>query len=198
MVATWCGDDSPYLSLPKPAVIGGSKGRARVTGKADENGQHSGEMGGSSPWTRPSAPECGGTLKALVGDQRSIQGGDRPRRRLRGSPSTGSPAGRTPPRGDNVRAGKSCGSQLERCRPWSWTLKSCCGKRMRPWSWSRKVFAPGCAFEFVPEKPAVRLETSVCFHIARLIKNQIKSPKRATSQKEDKATTRMLWLLWKV
>ena len=56
----------------------------RVTGKAGENGQHSGEMGGSSPWTRPSAPECGDTLKALAGDQRPIQGGDRLRRRLRG------------------------------------------------------------------------------------------------------------------
>ena len=53
------------------------------TGKAGENGQHSGEMGGSSPWTPPSAPECGHTLKAPAGDQRSINCGDRPRRRLR-------------------------------------------------------------------------------------------------------------------
>ena len=53
---------------------------AQVTG----NGQHSGEMGGSSAWTRPSAPECGDTLKALAGDQRPILGGDRPRRRLWG------------------------------------------------------------------------------------------------------------------
>ena len=45
---------------------------ARVGGKAVENGQHSGEMGGSSAWTRPSAPECGDTLKALAGDQRPI------------------------------------------------------------------------------------------------------------------------------
>ena len=49
-----------------------------------KNGQNSGEVGGSSAWTRPSAPECGDTLKALAGDQRPIQGGDRPRRRLRG------------------------------------------------------------------------------------------------------------------
>ena len=84
---------------------------ARVTGKAGENGQHSGEMGGSSPWTRP---------KALAG-HRSIWGGDRPRRRLPGSLSTGSPAGRTPllkKRRDGsmysqayVGAGKSCGRQ---------------------------------------------------------------------------------------
>ena len=44
----------------------------QATSKAGENGQHSGEMGGSSPWTRPSAPECGDTLKALAGDQRPI------------------------------------------------------------------------------------------------------------------------------
>ena len=44
----------------------------RRTGKAGENGQHSGEVGGSSPWTRPSAPECGDTLKAPAGDQRPI------------------------------------------------------------------------------------------------------------------------------
>ena len=41
---------------------------------AGENGQHSGEMGGSSPWTRPSAPECGDTLKALAGGVRSRVG----------------------------------------------------------------------------------------------------------------------------
>ena len=41
-------------------------------GKAGENGQNSGGVGGSSAWTRPSAPECGDTLKALAGDQRPI------------------------------------------------------------------------------------------------------------------------------
>ena len=55
----------------------------RGTSKAGENGRNSGEMGGSSAWTRPSAPECGDTLKALAG-QRPISGGDRARRRLRG------------------------------------------------------------------------------------------------------------------
>ena len=73
MAATWYGDDSPHLSWKC----------AQVKGKAGENGQNSGEVGGSSAWTRPSAPECGDTLKALAGDQRPIQG-DRPRRRLRG------------------------------------------------------------------------------------------------------------------
>ena len=42
------------------------------------------------------------------------------------------------------------------------------------------------------------LESSVCFRITRLKNNQIKSWRRATFQKEEKATTRMLWLLWKV
>ena len=45
-------------------------------------------LGGSSPWTRPSAPECGDTLKALAslgGDQGNL---------APGSLSTGSPAGR--------------------------------------------------------------------------------------------------------
>ena len=42
-------------------------------------------------------------------------------------------------------------------------------------------------------KRVVRLETSVGFRITRLKNNQIKSPKRATSQKEETAMTRMLW-----
>ena len=56
------GDDSPHLPRSAP----------RGTGKAGENGQNSGEVGGSSAWTRPSAPECGDTLKAPAGDQRPI------------------------------------------------------------------------------------------------------------------------------
>ena len=80
------GAGTTVLTFPRSAPGG--------TGKAGENGQYTGEMGGSSPWTRPSAPECGDTLQALAGDQRPIWGGDRPRRRLRGSLSTGSPAGR--------------------------------------------------------------------------------------------------------
>ena len=81
------GTGTTVLTYPCPTascVSVAVRGRARVTGKAGENGQHSGEVGGSSAWTRPSAPECGDTLKALAGYQRPIQGGDRPRRRLRG------------------------------------------------------------------------------------------------------------------
>ena len=73
-----------YLCPTASRVSVAVRGRARVTGKAGENGQNSGEVGGSSARTRPSAPECGDTLKALAGDQRPIYGGDRPRRRLRG------------------------------------------------------------------------------------------------------------------
>ena len=36
------------------------------------NYAHPHHMGGSSPWTRPWAPGCGDTLKALAGDQRPI------------------------------------------------------------------------------------------------------------------------------
>ena len=91
---------------------------AQVTVKAGENGQHSGEMGGSSPWTRPSAPGCGDTLKALAGDQLD-RGWGSSSKTASGSLSTGSPAGRTPlleKRRDGsmysqayVRAGKCCG-----------------------------------------------------------------------------------------
>ena len=84
---------------------------AQVTGNAGENGQNSGEMGGSSPWTEPSAPEC---LKTLAGDQRPIWGGDRPRRRLQGRHRLGHrPVVLLPPHGEgsmycqaNVSAGK--------------------------------------------------------------------------------------------
>ena len=62
VAATWYGDDSPRLSWKC----------AQVTGKAGENGQHSGEMSGSSSWTRPSAPGCGDALQAPAGDPRSI------------------------------------------------------------------------------------------------------------------------------
>ena len=86
MVATWYGEPTgptyPYPTASRVSVA--VRGRARVTGKAGENSQNSGEVGGSSAWTRPSAPVCGDTLKALAGDQRPIYGGDRPRRQLRG------------------------------------------------------------------------------------------------------------------
>ena len=40
---------------------------AQVAGKAGENGQNSGETGGSSPWARPSAPRCGGDQGWVTG-----------------------------------------------------------------------------------------------------------------------------------
>ena len=67
------GDDSPHLFLPTSSRVSVAViGCARVTGKAGENGQNSEEMGGSSPWTRPSAPECGDTLKALASGRFSL------------------------------------------------------------------------------------------------------------------------------
>ena len=85
MAATWYGDDSPHLSLSNSQpCFGGSKGSAPgYQARLVENGQNSGEMGGSSPWTRPSGPECGDTLVSS-GRPTSDLGWDRPRRRLRG------------------------------------------------------------------------------------------------------------------
>ena len=87
------------------------RGCARVTGKAGENGQHSGEMGGSSPWTSPSAPECGDTLKGSSGRPASDLGWESYSKAAPGSPSTGSPAGRTPSHGVrlNVQSGQRKG-----------------------------------------------------------------------------------------
>ena len=65
-----------------------------MTGKAGENGQNSGDGAARSPWTRPSAPGCGDASKALASSC-LIQGGDQGNLAL-GSPSTESPAGRTP------------------------------------------------------------------------------------------------------
>ena len=70
-----CGMGTIVVIYPCPAascVSVAVRGCARVAGKAGENGQHSGEMGGSSPWTRPSALGCGDTLKALARDQHLI------------------------------------------------------------------------------------------------------------------------------
>ena len=121
------GRQSSPIPAPASRVSGlAVRGRARVTGKAGENGQNSGEVGGSSAWTRPSAPEYGDTLKALAGDQRPLQGrlGHRPVVLLR--------------MGLNVQSGQRKGGKCaaaplpERCRPWSWTLKRCCGERIGP------------------------------------------------------------------
>ena len=131
-------------SLVSVAVRG-----ARVTGKASENGQYSGEVGGSSAWTRPSAPEGGDTLKALAADQRPGWGSSS--KTALGS-LTGSPAGRTPPHGDgsmysqaNVRAGK-CAAAPTRALP---SVIVDTEKVLRS-GWVReaadgKVFACGCA-----------------------------------------------------
>ena len=111
VVATWNGDDRPHLSWHAP----------RRTGKAGENGHFSGEMGGSSPWRRPSAPRCGDTLK-VPASRRLDLGWGSSSKTAPGSLSTGSPAGPLHGGGSMysqayVRAGESCNSQLERSRP---------------------------------------------------------------------------------
>ena len=93
------GTDSLHFLVQASRASVAVRGRARATGKAGENGRNSGEVGGSSVWTRPSAPECGDTLKALAGDQRHPEWGSSSKTAL-GSQSTGSLAGRSPPHGD--------------------------------------------------------------------------------------------------
>ena len=69
---------------------------ARVTGKADENGQNSGNGAARSSWTRSSVPGCGDASKAPASSC-SIWSGDPGSLTLAsGSLSTGSPARRTP------------------------------------------------------------------------------------------------------
>ena len=132
------------------------------TGKAGENGQNSGEVGGSSAWTRPSAPECGDTLKGSSGRPASDLGWGSSREDGSGvaidwvtGRSYSSARRRLNVQSGQRKGGKcGCAPLPERCRPWSWTLKRCCGKRMGPdemWHRGRvsasggKVFAPGCA-----------------------------------------------------
>ena len=60
-----------YLCPTASRVSVAVRESARVTRKAG-NTVNIQVLGGSSPWTRPSAPESGDTLKALAGDQRPI------------------------------------------------------------------------------------------------------------------------------
>ena len=89
------GAGTTVLTYPCPTasrVSVAARRCARVTGKAGENDQQ--RRGGRSPWTRPSAPGCGDTSKALASFG-SIKGGDQGNL-APGSLSTGSPAGRAP------------------------------------------------------------------------------------------------------
>ena len=95
-------------------------------------------MSGSSPWTRPSAPECGDTLDALAGDKLDLGWGSSSNT-VPGSLSTGSPAGRTTPHGDgsmysqaNVRAGKCAAAPYPSVAVRERGLKRYCEKRMGP------------------------------------------------------------------
>ena len=109
------GTGTTVLTCPRSAPRG--------TGKAGENGQHSGEVGGSSAWTRPSASEWRHT-QGSSGRPASDLGWRSSSKTAPGSLSTGSPAGRTPPHGDgsmysqaNVRVESVLRPSPERCRP---------------------------------------------------------------------------------
>ena len=69
------GTGTTVLTYPCPSqpCFGGSKGRPRVTQASLLKAVNiQVRWGGSSPWTRPSAPECGDILKTLAGDLRPI------------------------------------------------------------------------------------------------------------------------------
>ena len=53
-------------------------------------------------------------------------------------------------------------------------------------------------YQFYRNETGSKAGDGVCFRITRVMNNQIKSRKKATSKKEEEGTTRMLWLLWKV
>ena len=80
-------------------------------------------LGGRSPWTRPSAPECGDTLQASASFG-LIKGGDQGNL-APGSLSTGSLASRTPPDGDGLNV--QSGQRKARCM-----VKPCLDERSRP------------------------------------------------------------------
>ena len=115
------------------------------TGKAGENGQHSGEVGGSSAWTRPSDLGWGSSSKTAPG-----------------SLSTGSPAGRTPPHGDGSMYSQANVRVESVLRPPTRALPSVIvntEKVLREAGWAHRsarsrsqqcvvggeVFSPGCA-----------------------------------------------------
>ena len=106
-----------------------------------------------SPWTRPSAPGCGDTLKALASEQHLIQGGDRPCIADGSGVAIDWVTGRS--YSSARRAGKSRGSLSERGCPWSWTLERCCGKRTGP----LKVTPRGVCFGWKGDRTWVRLVT---------------------------------------
>ena len=109
------GDDSPHLSLPNSQpCFGGSTGCAWVTGKAGENGQNSGEMSGSSPWTRPSAPVWWHT-QGSSGRPASDPGWGSSSKTAPGSLSTGTPASRTSPHGDGSQCTVRATQGQEKC-----------------------------------------------------------------------------------
>ena len=83
------GTGTTVLTYPRSAPKG--------TGKAGENGQNSGEVGGSSAWTRPSARRH---TQGTSGRPASDLGWGSSSMTAPGSLSTGSPAGRILSHGD--------------------------------------------------------------------------------------------------
>ena len=145
------GAGTTVLTYPRSAPRG--------TGKAGENGQNSGEVGGSSAWTRPSAPEVWRHTQGSSGRPASDLGWGSSSKTAPGSLSTGSPAGRTPPHGDGSMYSQANVREESVLRPPTRALPSVIVDTekvlreadgsvklvvVRPHT-DGKVFAPGCA-----------------------------------------------------
>ena len=96
----------------------------RGTGKAGENGQHSGEVGGTLTLDKTVGSRVWRHTQGPSGRPASDLGWGSSSKTAPGSLSTGSPAGRTPPHGDgsmysqaNVRVESVLRPLPERCRP---------------------------------------------------------------------------------
>ena len=87
-----------------------------------------------------------------------------------------------------VRAGKSCGSLSERCRPWSWSLKRCCGKWMSP----LKVTPRRVCFGWEGDHSWVRLVT---------VQKPVRSPKitsAGTSRRARNSSRKFRWMVYSI
>ena len=88
----------------------------------------------------------------------------------------------------SIRGRSNHGSILG--QPCRYYLKGTCTRSLCEY-WHR------LSANFTKRKRRVKPVTNVCFRIMRLMNNQTKA-KGYSSQKEEKATTKMRWLLWKV
>ena len=97
--------------------------------------------------------------------------------------------GRSVSKKNSVRGKSNHGAILR--QPCRYCLKGTCTR-----SPCENYHPPEC--QFTKQKRAAKPVISVCSRIIRLMSNQTKSQKKLLFPQEKKATTRMLWLLWKL